>query len=52
MVHDKPNIITELAPKGPRFVEIIEIYVVYVFGLTEHPLFFVFHDDVTIQRND
>ena len=27
MLHDKPNLITDLAPKGPRFVEIIEIMV-------------------------
>ena len=27
MLHDKPNVITELAWKGPRFVEIIEIMV-------------------------
>ena len=27
MLHDKPNIITELALRGPRFVEIIEIMV-------------------------
>ena len=27
MPNDKPNVMTELAPKGPRFVEIIEIMV-------------------------
>ena len=25
MLNDIPNVMTELAPKGPRFVEIIEI---------------------------
>ena len=25
MLNDTPNVMTELAPKGPRFVEIIEI---------------------------
>ena len=25
MLNDRPNVMTELAPKGPRFVEIIEI---------------------------
>ena len=25
MLNDTPNVMTELAPKGPRFVEIIEM---------------------------